>query len=208
VSGEPSSPERLLTRLPAEDLRSQFRAVARGKTRYGIKLERVFWNCLKRLALSRNVTIGMLVDELSRDQGSSVNLTSAIRVACLSWLAEQNAQLITLASQKATNAIITACPSPAFALSSAKRIVTFNQPFQLLLRRQLQPVSGDEARQELRLALDLNVVEIFERLRSDSDVPVVTGFVLGMGQRKYRGQLNAVRAPVKDAELLIAYIVG
>jgi predicted DNA-binding ribbon-helix-helix protein len=208
VSGEHSSPERLFARLPAEDLRPQFRAVARGKIRYGIKLERAFWNCLKRLALSRNVSIGMVVDELAGDQGSSGNLTSAIRVACLSWLTEQNTQLMTLASQKSTNAIITACPSPAFALSSARRIVTFNQPFQLLLRRQLPSASGDDARQELRLALDLNVVEIFDRLKADSDLPVVTGFVLGMGQRRYRGQLNAVRAPVKDAELLIAYIVG
>lgn len=208
MSGEGPLPERLLPPPPDEDLRPEFRAVARGNVRHGIKLERPFWSCLKRLAQSRNATIGMLVDELARHRGNGGNLTSAIRVACLSWLAEQNAELAQLASQKVTNALIMACPSPAFALSSAKRIVTFNQPFQLLIRRQLPTVFGDETRQELKLALDLNVVDIFQRLANSPDAPVVTGFVLGLGERRYRGQLNAVRAPVKDNELLIAYIVG
>ncbi|TIX93956.1 MAG: hypothetical protein E5V22_36640, partial [Mesorhizobium sp.] len=75
--------------------------------------------------------------------------------------AEQNVTLSKLASIRTINAILVACPSPAFALTSSKKILTFNVPFQQLVKRQLPSGPNDDARHDLKLALDLNVADIF-----------------------------------------------
>ena len=61
---------------------------------------------------------------------------------------------------------------------------------------------GNQGRLDLKLALDLSVADIFARLAADSDRPVMTGFVIGVADRRHRGQLNVVRAPVSEAEVL------
>ncbi|MDX8439520.1 ribbon-helix-helix domain-containing protein [Bradyrhizobium sp. Arg314] len=202
----PDTPrERLLPALAAEDFGPEFRVVARGGVRRGIRLERAFWVSLKQMAESRKCTIGMLVEEIAEHHPEG-NLTSAIRVACMRGLAEESMELRKLASIRTINAILIACPSPAFALSSSKKILAFNTPFQQLVRRQLPSAPGEDGRQDLKLALDLNVPDIFARLDANGETPVSTGFVIGAGERRYRGQLSAVRAPVTEPELLMAFV--
>ncbi|RWE29444.1 ribbon-helix-helix domain-containing protein [Mesorhizobium sp.] len=197
--------ERLLPSLAAEDFGPEFRVVARGGVRRGIRLERAFWVSLKQMAESRKCTIGMLVEEIAENHPEG-NLTSAIRVACMRGLIEESMELRKLASIRTINAILVACPSPAFALSSSKKILAFNTPFQQLVKRQLPSAPGEDGRQDLKLALDLNVTDIFARLDANGDTPVTTGFVIGAGERRYRGQLSAVRAPVAEPELLMAFV--
>ncbi|AZO09678.1 hypothetical protein EJ074_11635 [Mesorhizobium sp. M3A.F.Ca.ET.080.04.2.1] len=197
--------ERLLPSLAAEDFGPEFRVVARGGVRRGIRLERAFWVSLKQMAESRKCTIGMLVEEIAENHPEG-NLTSAIRVACMRGLIEESMELRKLASIRTINAILVACPSPAFALSSSKKILAFNTPFQQLVKRQLPSAPGEDGRQDLKLALDLNVTDIFTRLDANGETPVTTGFVIGAGERRYRGQLSAVRAPVAEPELLMAFV--
>ncbi|KAA3451032.1 hypothetical protein C7I87_09970 [Mesorhizobium sp. SARCC-RB16n] len=210
MSGSAISPpvpkDRLLLPLPTEDFELEFRVVARGGIRRGIRLERAFWLSLKQMAESRKCTIGMLVDEIAESHAEKGNLTSAIRVACIRALGHENLNLRRLASIRTVNAILLACPSPAFALASTKKIVTFNAPFQQLVKRQLPTAFDGDTRQDLKLALDLNVADIFARLDTNGDVAVASGFVIGAGERRYRGQLNVVRAPVLDLELLMAFV--
>jgi predicted DNA-binding ribbon-helix-helix protein len=186
----------------------EFRVVVRDGNRRGIRLERFFWTALKRLAQSRKSTLGQMVEEISHVAPETGNLTSAIRVACARWLAEENAELKRLASLRKVSALLLACPSPAFALSSSKKILAFNPAFQLLVRRQLPVEQGDEGRHDLKLALDLNVADIFARLAADGDRPVVSGFVIGAADRRYRAQLNIVRAPISESEVLLAFVSG
>ncbi|RWC29678.1 MAG: hypothetical protein EOS27_14620 [Mesorhizobium sp.] len=201
--------ERLLPPVAAEDFGLEFRVVARGGIRRGIRLERAFWLSLKQMAERRKCTIGMLIDEIAESQAQTGNnLTSAIRVACMRGLADENLTLRRLASINTISAILLACPSPAFALASSKKILTFNAPFQQLVKRQLPIAPNDDARHDLKLALDLNVADIFARLDANGEAPVATGFVIGAGERRYRGQLNAVRAPVLEPELLMAFVFG
>ncbi|TPM37593.1 ribbon-helix-helix domain-containing protein [Mesorhizobium sp. B2-3-4] len=203
----PSAPnDRLLVPLPAEDFGLEFRVVARGGVRRGIRLERAFWLSLKQMAENRKCTIGMLIDEIAESHAENGNLTSAIRVACIRELGKENLNLRRLASIRTVSAILLACPSPAFALASTKKIVTFNAPFQHLVKRQLPTAFDEDTRQDLKLALDLNVADIFARLDTNGDVAVASGFVIGAGERRYRGQLNVVRAPVLDLELLMAFV--
>ncbi|BCM17375.1 ribbon-helix-helix domain-containing protein [Mesorhizobium sp. J8] len=206
AAGPESSRERLLPALAAEDFGPEFRVVARGGVRRGIRLEHAFWVSLKQMAESRKCTIGMLVEEIAEQHPDQGNLTSAIRVACMRGLAEESMELRKLASIRTINAILVACPSPAFALSSSKKILAFNTPFQQLVRRQLPSAPGEDGRQDLKLALDLNVPDIFARLDANGETPVTSGFVIGAGERRYRGQLSAVRAPVTEPELLMAFV--
>ena len=201
-AGDPSLP------LSFEDVEPEFRVVVRDGNRRGIRLERFFWTALKRLAQSRKSTLGQMVEEISQVAPETGNLTSAIRVACARWLAEENAELKKLASLRKVSALLLACPSPAFALSSSKKILAFNPAFQLLVRRQLPVEQGDEGRHDLKLALDLNVADIFARLAADGDRPVVSGFVIGAADRRYRAQLNIVRAPICESEVLLAFVSG
>lgn len=194
--------------LSIEDVEPEFRVVVRDGNRRGIRLERFFWTALKRFAQSRKSTLGQTVEEISHVAPETGNLTSAIRVACASWLAEENAGLKRLASLRSASALLLACPSPAFALSSSKKILAFNPAFQLLVRRQLPMTQGEEGRHDLKLALDLNVADIFTRLATDGDRPVVTGFVIGAADRRYRAQLNVVRAPISESEVLLAFVSG
>jgi predicted DNA-binding ribbon-helix-helix protein len=194
--------------LSVEDFEPEFRVVARGGVRRGIRLERLYWSLLKQLAEKRRSTIGLLIDEIAALQAETANLTSAIRVACLRWLADENADLRKLASLQTVNGILAACPSPAFALSSTKKILAFNAAFQNLVKRQLPIAAGEDARQDLKLALDVNVAEIFSRLEANGNSPVMTGFVIGVRERRYRGQINAVKAPVIEPDLLLAYVFG
>ena len=201
-AGDPSLP------LSFEDVEPEFRVVVRDGNRRGIRLERFFWTALKRFAQSRKSTLGQMVEEISHVAPETGNLTSAIRVACARWLAEENAELKKLASLRKVSALLLACPSPAFALSSSKKILAFNPAFQLLVRRQLPVEQGDEGRHDLKLALDLNVADIFARLAADGDRPVVSGFVIGAADRRYRAQLNIVRAPISESEVLLAFVSG
>lgn len=196
----------LLPALTPDDLTPEFRVVARGGVRRGIRLEHGFWTALKGMAERRRCTIGMLVEEIARHADEAGNLTSAIRVACLRSMGEENLLLRKLASIKTINAIISACPAPAFALETSKKILTFNSAFQQLVRRQLPASPGDDGRPDLKLALDLSVSDIFARLAATGDAPVLTGFIIGAGDRRYRGQLNVVRAPVAEPELLMAFV--
>nr|WP_280824687.1 ribbon-helix-helix domain-containing protein [Mesorhizobium soli] len=196
--------DQALSEVPSTDLQPEFRVVSHGGARRGLRLERLFWKVLKRVAESRKSTLGAMVDEIAKTHGDSKNATSAIRVTCIRWLTGENAELSRLASIKTVNSILGACPSPAFTLSSSKRILNFNAPFQQLVRQHLP--QGSDGRQDLKLSLDLSLPEIFSKLDANLEGPVVTGFVLGAGDRRYRGQINAVRAPVMEPELLMAFV--
>jgi predicted DNA-binding ribbon-helix-helix protein len=193
--------------LSEDAAKPEFRVVARGKSRRGIRLERIFWQTAKSIAQRSHTTIGGLVDEISSQQLSSNNLASAIRVACLSWMVRRTAHLEALTSNAVINSILMAVPTPAFALGANKKILAFNSAFQTLVRRQF-PVPGDaEQRGDLKLALDMNIAELMERLDQNGNTAVLTGFAIGVGDRRFRGQLNAVKAPSSDFDVVLAFVV-
>lgn len=208
MSDSAPSPDDLgINVFSVDDLTTDFRVVVRQGSRRGIRLERLFWTTLKQLAEHNRLTIGEMVEEIARANDDTSNLASAIRVACLRWIADQNASLGKLASLRTINAILGACPAPAFALSSMKKILSLNSAFQNLVKRQLPVGFGDETNRDLRLSLDLNVADIFARLDANGGVPIASGFVIGAGERRYHGQLNMVRAPIRAPELLLSFVV-
>jgi predicted DNA-binding ribbon-helix-helix protein len=183
----------------------EFRAVTSNGKRRGIKLERVFWDALRSISKEKGLTIGGFVDQVAATTGAK-NLTSAIRVACMNAYVERNDALYALGAPETVEAVLTATPTPAFTLASNRRIVAFNTGFQALVRRQFVGVGNDSGKMDLRLSLDVAVDELLARLTQNRNSPVSTGFILSMGERRHRGQVNVIRVPSRAADLLMAFV--
>jgi predicted DNA-binding ribbon-helix-helix protein len=189
------------------DLKPVFRAVGKTGSRRALRLERVFWGTLRGVAKANHTSMASLVEELaSGETAIATNLSSAIRVACADWLSGEVESLTRIASLATVNAILAACPSPAFALSASKAILSFNAPFQQFVRRQLPFSPTAENKNELRLALDMSLKDVFDRLDGSHGNPVSSGFAIGAGERRFRGQLNLVKAPVRQPPVLLAFV--
>lgn len=191
-----------------ETAKPEFRVVARGRSRRGIRLERIFWQTVKSIAQRSHMTIGGVVDEISGRYVSSNNLASSIRVACLSWLAYRTARLEALTSTGAVISILTAVPSPAFALSADKKILAFNASFQALIRRNFPTLGDAEQRGDLKLTLDMNVADLIARLDRTGNVAISTGFSIGVRDRHFRGRLNVVKAPSSELDVVLAFVAA
>lgn len=195
------------TAAAADDSALEFRAVTSAGKRRGIKLERVFWDALRSIAKEKGLTIGGFVDQVSAATGAK-NLTSAIRVACMNTYVERNEAMYALGAPETVEAVLAATPTPAFTLASNRRIVSFNAGFQALVRRQFAGIGADSGKMDLRLSLDVAVDELLARLVENRNSPVSTGFVLFMGERRHRGQVNVIRVPARAADLLMAFVSG
>lgn len=193
---------------PLSDLNLEFRAVVGGGKRRGIKLERAFWRALKWVTKEKGTTAGAFIDDVAAQVGQSHNLTSALRVACLSAYADKLERLQSHGPAATIAAVIAASPSPVFTLGANRRIVAFNAPFQALVRRQFMSGTGETPRLDLRLTLDVAVEDIIARLIQNGNTPVATGYVIGMGEKRHRGLVNTIRVPSSDAELLMAFVAG
>lgn len=198
-------PDGLLT---ADATKAEFRVIARGESRRGIRLERIFWQTVKKLAEREKVTIGRLIEAIAGQDAGATNLASAIRVSCMSWVTARNAYLESLTNVGTVNSILAAVPTPAFALGANKKIIAFNPAFQNLVRRLLPSSDSGDQRADLKLALDVNVLDLVARLNTNGNTPVLTGFAIGVGDRRFRGQLNAVKAPSSDVDIVLAFVVS
>ncbi len=186
---------------------TDFRVVSNGKERRGIRLERLFWSVLKDAAKRNQTTIAGFVEDVSKQKTESANLASALRVACLSSAVDRTTQLEILTSPAMINSILAAVPSPAFALGTNKKILAFNTAFQTLIRRQFPVVFEGDQRADLKLALDMNITDLTARLDLNGNTPVLSGFAIGLGDRRFRGQLNAMKAPSSGADIVLGFIL-
>jgi predicted DNA-binding ribbon-helix-helix protein len=188
--------------------RAEFRVVTHGDQRRGVRLERAFWQAIKDAAKRRQVTIGQLVEDIAVQNAGATNLASALRVACIGWLRSRTAHLEALTTAERIGPFLNAVPTPAFALGANRKILAFNAAFQDLVRRQFPALGTSGQREELRMALDINVLELVARLDANGNTPVRTGFAFGIGDRRFRGQINAVKAPSSDVDVVLAFVVG
>jgi hypothetical protein len=52
----------------------------------------------------------------------------------------------------------------------------------------------------------MHLKDVFDRLEGSQDRPVSSGFAIGAGERRFRGQLNLVKAPVRQPPVLLAFV--
>jgi len=184
-----------------------FRAVSTPKQRRGIRLENIYWDGLKMLAADRNRSIGEIVEEVADSVPGGGNLASLLRVRVMHWLSERVRSLERVSGADAAEAIIQACPSPAFALRGDKKIVFHNRALLALIQSRFVTVKPDVMQKGLRLTLDTRLELVMEQLRGGAR-SVSSGFMLGVEERRIRGSLNLVSAPVARKPMVLAFITS
>lgn len=189
-----------------DDTRPVFRAVLSRGERRGIRLETIFWKTLSAMSARRAETLGEIVARTAGEVPEGGNLASTLRVMAARWLSGRVTELERLTSAEAAFAIVHASPSPAFVLTVDRRIVQYNQAFLNFLQARLAAADGSDPMRTVRLTLDTHVEQVIDQLAADPKLPVTTGFALGVAERRVRGQLRLVLAPVHSTAMVIAYI--
>lgn len=192
-----------------EDLSAlRFRVVTVGGQRRGIKLEEIYWQCLGELAARQGRRLADIVAACERQLEGEGNLTARLRYVATRYMRDQ----LIGARQRSNLAIVAgqvrASPTPAFALTGNKNIVAFNPAFlsfvqsRVLRSQQPQPARG------LRLAFDVQFVDLVRRLKAASGEPQPAGFTIGVQGQVTRGKLNAALAPLADQDVIIGFILA
>lgn len=183
-----------------------FRAVVALGARRGIRLEAIFWKTVSAMAAAYGRTLGQEVGKAVTSVPEDGNLASTLRVQAAQWLVSRVAELERITAAENVFTIVHASPTPAFVLSTDKKIVQYNQPFLNLIRANLPAGEMKDVARATRLSLDTQLDQIIELLKNNPKAPVATGFALGIADRRVRGQLRLVLAPIAASTLVIAYI--
>jgi predicted DNA-binding ribbon-helix-helix protein len=191
---------------PEDDAELVFRAVTTGNERRGIRLEAIFWKTISTMAAASGRTLGQQVSGAVPLVAENGNLASTLRVQAAQWLHGRISELERVTAAENIFAIVHASPSPAFVLSTDKRIVQFNQPFLNFVRARLLTAESNDLMRAARLSLDTQLEQVTEQLRKNPKTPIATGFALGVAERRVRGQLKLVLAPTPGNTMVIAYI--
>lgn len=185
-----------------------FRAITARGVRRGIRLERIFWNALADAARARNLSMAELVGDIAATVPSDGNLASAIRVEIARFMRDRMTALEARSAPELTIALLQACPSPVFALSPDRKIVSYNRPFAAFIQSRFEAVEPAELLRGLRLTLDTPLEQIIDNLSKDPQAQVTTGYALGVLDRRVRGQMRMALAPTAARLLVLAYLVG
>lgn len=182
----------------------KFRVVTVNRQRRGIKLEEIYWQGLSDLARQRQCKLADIVAECESSLVGDGNLTARLRYVATSYLRDQllsareRSNLLTITGQ------VRACPSPAFALSGDKRIVSYNQPFLAYVQSRFQKPAPAQG---LRLSFDIQFSELVERLKQSPGAPQPANFTIGVSQQLARGRLNAALACLCDEDVVIGFVL-
>lgn len=190
-----------------EDFTTRFRAIQAGGSRRGIRLEQIYWDLLREITQSEGITLSRYIEDAAARFPDAVNITSVLRVQVAGWQRQRNRELVALTDSSGIDALVQACPSPAFALQQDKRIVAYNPAFLNYIQARFSQFSQALMAKGLRLSLDVQISELAEALRNAGNKPLRTGFMLGIEGQRMRGQLSTVLAPSSDKVTILGYIV-
>lgn len=192
----------------AHDAETVFRAVDNGAVRRGIRLERIYWNALKEISRETRQRTGILLGAIEAEAPEAINVTSLTRVYCLRWFMNALQKAHELTAPHMLASLVRASPSAAFALGFDKRIIAYNQSFLNFIQVRFAFSPEAPISKDLRLAIDIPVTELMNSLKANENAPIVSGFVVGVGDRRVRGNLNAILAPVSRQDVILCYVLS
>jgi hypothetical protein len=76
------------------------------------------------------------------------------------------------------------------------------------IQTRFNTAEASELLRGLRLTLDTPLEQVIERLRADPTAAVVSGYAIGLADRRMRGQLRLTLAPTSDRTIVVAFITG
>ncbi|MDO9418475.1 ribbon-helix-helix domain-containing protein [Pararhizobium sp.] len=212
-SGGLSSPapetREFLPKVSPSEVEPHFRAIS-GKAgeRRGIRLERIYWDALGRIAADAGARTADIVDLVARQTSDSTNLASLLRAISLKWSICKVELLEAKASMGNLNAIVQASPSPTLVLTNDRKIFLFNDPFLTMLRNRLSLNDTAQLKKGLRFLIDIQIDEALRTLNANHGTIIRTGFSIGLNLQTMRGKINIAPAPAHEDSMLIGYVSG
>jgi predicted DNA-binding ribbon-helix-helix protein len=202
-----TSPSEAKVESLAGDAEPIFRVVEDQDARRGIRLERIYWQALRDISQVTRQKTGALVKSIVGEAPTLTNTTSLLRVYCLRWMMNTLDEARQLTDPARIVSLVRVSPSAAFALGLDKRIIAYNQSFLNFVQARFAYSQPAPINKDLRLALDVHLTDLATTLKANDNTPVVVGFVVGVGDRRLRGNLNAILAPVTEQNVILCYVL-
>ena len=136
------------------------------------------------------------------------NATGAVRLGVLESLRKRYNERKAARDVKLTLGVVAGSPAPAFALSSDKKIISYNSAFLTLLQARLSPLSSDVIGSGLKLQLDIPFEGLVARLKDDPQNPIVVNYTIVAQQKALRGRMNAVLADPAEGGAIIGFLIN
>ena len=185
-----------------------FRAVNVNGKRKGFRLEKSYWTALERLSAEDGIAVGEFIGRIADRYPDSRNLSSVLRVFVTDKLGRKLDALRAKASAEAVLKGINACPSPVFVLSGTRQLRGYNGAFLRYVRANFVFEDDHPVSNSLRLQIDMSTADLIKRLKEANEGFVTIGFVIGMENRRVRGQINAMLAPSWKEDLIVGYVIS
>ncbi|MDP2121216.1 MAG: ribbon-helix-helix domain-containing protein [Hoeflea sp.] len=185
--------------MPGFDyLKPHFRVINSGGKRRGFSLERVFWTALEDLIKADGITAAGFVARLQDGEMATSALSSQLRASIMKRFLERYEDLRIRSEVQTSQAIVAACPVPAFIISIDRKILFHNNAFLMYLQTRFIGLDNAKGLGEIRLTLETPLVEIIDQLKADTGRGQQVGFTIAHGDRKLRGRLSM--APALDMQ--------
>lgn len=97
--------------------------------RYSLRLEHEFWSALETIAERRKLRLNRLVAEIASHRSELGNLSSALRVFCLSEIERGAAGRAPTPDRTGISSLIETAPYPAIMLDTDRIVVAMNDDF-------------------------------------------------------------------------------
>ena len=184
----------------------QFRVVAAGEKRRGLRLERVFWRVLDELAKRRGLKVSGLVTEiLDQSDAAPNNVASTLRCYAVAAIDAERQGLVDRSSPAQTIALMQQAPMPAFAINRQKKLQQVNAEFMQLLRPSFPSGETRNTAEFVHLSLDTPIGELF--LAASAAPSTQCSYTLQVDDRRRRGVAKLVLVPADKPDMLVGYVL-
>lgn len=196
----------LVQSIRTDELQPHFRAIGSGAERRGIRLERIYWECLGRVAAHTRVSTAEVVRKSAAQVPDNGNLASLLRIVALKWVLGRLESQEDKAVLESLNAIVHASPVPTMIMTGERRIMLFNELFVNMLKNRFSIEKTSIISWDLKFLIDVQIDEAFEALSAKRGAVIKTGFSVALNDKSMRGKINIALAPTQKRNMLLGYV--
>jgi|GEM_PF-732288 Uncharacterized protein related to arylsulfate sulfotransferase involved in siderophore biosynthesis len=196
----------VLKTIGTKELEPHFRAVGAGAERRGIRLERIYWDCLGRMAGHTGTSTADIVRRSALLVPENGNLASVLRIVAFKWVLNRLENQEERAALESLNAIVHASPVPTLVMTRERRIMLFNELFVSMLRSKFSIDNNSAMVWDLKFLIDTQIDDAIATLNAKRGAVIKTGFSVALNARSMRGKINIALAPTQQKNMLVGYV--